>query len=131
MLECEKQPHADFFINLSLDIEDELDFEEEEPFDLTEYDQYYDWDEVEYMKLWFIAARHYVSRGHWDDAYEHISRSCPSDVSQHHETYNRNLEAWHYTNARVNELIQEATQALEAKSEQATQWPQFNHQGFS
>ena len=69
LLDREKQPHCDFFLNLSLDAEEELDFEEERPFDLSEYDQYFEWDETEYMKLQFIAARHYASRGHWDDAY--------------------------------------------------------------
>ena len=63
----------DFFLNLSLEVEEELDFEEEEPFDLSEYDQYFKWNEAEYMRLQFIAARHYASRGHWDDAYAYVS----------------------------------------------------------
>ena len=69
LLDRKKQPHCDFFFNLSLEAEGELDFEEEEPFDLSDYDQHFEWDEAEYMKLRFIAARHYASRGHWDDAY--------------------------------------------------------------
>ena len=32
-------------------LEEELDFNEEEPFDLSEYDQYFEWDETEYMRL--------------------------------------------------------------------------------
>ena len=56
LLDCEKQPHSDFFVNLSLDIEDELDFDEERPFDLSGYDQYFEWDEAEYMKLQFMTA---------------------------------------------------------------------------
>ena len=28
LLDCEQQPHSDFFVNLSLDIEDKLDFDE-------------------------------------------------------------------------------------------------------
>ena len=56
LLDHEKQPHSDFFINLSLDIEDELDFDEEEPFDLSRYYQYFERDEAEYMKLWLMAA---------------------------------------------------------------------------
>ena len=51
LLDCEKQPHCDFFLNLSLEVEEELDFEEETPFDLSEYDQYFEWDEAEYMRL--------------------------------------------------------------------------------
>ena len=35
LLNHEQQPHSDFFVNLSLDIEDELDFDEEKPFDLS------------------------------------------------------------------------------------------------
>ena len=34
-----------------------------------------EWDEAEYMKLRFIAARHYASRGHWDDAYAYVLRT--------------------------------------------------------
>ena len=63
LLDCEKQPHSDFFTHLSIDFEEELDFNEDEPADLSEYDQYFEWDEAEYMRLQFIAARHYASRG--------------------------------------------------------------------
>ena len=72
LLDRERQPHADFFINLSPDVEGELDFGEEDPFNLTKYDPHFEWDEAEYMKLRFIAARHYASRGHWDDAYAYV-----------------------------------------------------------
>ena len=61
LLDRERQPHSDFFVNLSLDMEEELDFNEEEPFDLSGYDQYFEWDEAEYMKLQFIATQHYAS----------------------------------------------------------------------
>ena len=50
LLEHEKQPHSDFFVNLSEDFEDELDFNEDRPADLSQYDQYFEWDEAEYMK---------------------------------------------------------------------------------
>ena len=40
LLEHEKQPHSDFFVNLSEDFEDELDFNEDRPADLSQYDQY-------------------------------------------------------------------------------------------
>ena len=42
LLDREKQPHSDFFINLSPQVEDKLDFEEDEPFDLADYDQYFE-----------------------------------------------------------------------------------------
>ena len=51
LLEREKQPHSDFFVNLSEDFEDELDFNEDRPADLSQYDQYFEWDEAEYLKL--------------------------------------------------------------------------------
>ena len=51
LLEREKQPHSDFFVNLSEDFEDELDFSEDTPADLSQYDQYFEWDEAEYMRL--------------------------------------------------------------------------------
>ena len=51
LLEREKQPHSDFFVNLSEDFEDELDFNKDRPADLSQYDQYFEWDEAENMKL--------------------------------------------------------------------------------
>ena len=51
LLDREKQPHSDFFTHLSMDLKEELDFNEEQPFDLSEYDQYFEWDETEYMRL--------------------------------------------------------------------------------
>ena len=51
LLERERQPPPDFFVNLSEDFEDELDFSEDRPADLSQYDQYFEWDEAEYMRL--------------------------------------------------------------------------------
>ena len=138
LLECEKQPHSDFFVNLSEDFEDELDFNEDRPADLSQYDQYFEWDEAEYMKLSgyhcviarqklrFTAARHYASRGHWTDAYAYVLRTRPDNIPQHEDTYNRNAKAWHYTNARINELIQEVERILEAQDRQISEESQFD-----
>ena len=125
LLDHEKQPHSDFFTNLSIDFEEELDFNEDEPADLSEYDQYFEWDEAEYMRLRFIAARHYASCGHWDDVYTYVLRTRPDDIPQHEDTYSRNAQAWHYTNARINELIQKAEQILETQDRQLSRGPQF------
>ena len=112
LLKREKQPHSDFFVNLSEDFEDELDFDEDRPADLSQYDRYFEWDEAEYMRLRFTATRHYASRGHWTDAYAYVLRTRSDNIPQHEDTYNRNTQAWHYTNARINELIQEVEQIL-------------------
>ena len=125
LLEREKQPHSDFFVNLSEDVEDELDFSEERPADLSQYDQYFEWDEAECMRLRFTAARHYASRGHWTDAYAYVLRTRPDNIPQHEDTYNRNAQAWHYTNARINELIQEVEQILETQTRQIPERLQF------
>ena len=125
LLDCEKQPHSDFFINLSMDFEEELDFNEDERADLSQYDQYFEWDEAEYMRLRFTAARHYASRGHWNDAYTYVLRTRLDNIPQHEDTYNRNAQAWHYTNARINELVQEAEQILEAQDRQLSWGPHF------
>ena len=125
LLEREKQPHSDFFVNLSEDVEDELDFSEERPADLSQYDQYFEWDEAEYMRLRFTAARHYASRGHWTDAYAYVLRTRPNNIPQHEDTYKRNTQAWHYTNARINELIQEVEQILETQTRQIPERLQF------
>ena len=125
LLEHEKQPHSDFFVNLSEDFEDELDFNEDRPADLSQYDQHFKWDEAEYMRLRFTAARHYASRGHWNDAYAYVLRTHPDNIPQHEDTYNRNAQAWHYTNARMNELVQEVEQILEAQDRQMSEESQF------
>ena len=125
LLERERQPHSDFFVNLSDDFEDELDFSEDRPADLSQYDQYFEWDEAEYMRLRFTAARHYASRGHWTDAYAYVLRTRSDNIPQHEDTYNRNAQAWHYTNARINELIQEAEQILEAQDRQVSEELRF------
>ena len=57
LLEREKQPHSDFFVNLSEDFEDELDFNEDRPADLSQYDQYFEWDEAEYMKVTIYSCQ--------------------------------------------------------------------------
>ena len=126
LLEHEKQPHSDFFVNLSEDFEDELDFNEDRPADLSQYDQYFEWDEAEYMRLRFTAARHYASRGHWTDTYAYVLRTRPDNIPQHEDTYNRNAQAWHYTNARINELIQEVEQTLETQDRQMSGESQFD-----
>ena len=125
LLEREKQPHSDFFVNLSEDFEDELDFDEDRPADLSQYDQYFEWDEAEYIRLRFTAARHYASRRHWTDAYAYVLKTHPDNIPQHEEIYNRNAQAWHYTNARINELVQEAEQILEAQDKQMSEKLQF------
>ena len=125
MLEREKQPHSDFFVNLSEDFEDELDFNEDRPADLSQYDQYFEWDEAEYMRLQFTAARHYASHGHWTDAYAYVLRTRPDNIPQHEDTYNRNAQAWRYTNARINELVQEVEQILETQDRQMSGESQF------
>ena len=130
LLEREKQPHSDFFNNLSEDIEDELDFNEDRPANLSQYDRNFEWDEAEYMKLRFTAARHYASRGHWTDAYAYVLRTHPDNIPQHEDTYNRNAQAWHYTNARINELIQEVEQILEAQDRQELEESQFGPPGI-
>ena len=125
LLEREKQPHSDFFVNLSEDLEDELDFSEDTPADLSQYDQYFEWDEAEYMRLRFTAARHYASHGHWTDAYAYVLRTRPDNIPQHEEIYNKNAQAWHYTNGRIKELIQEAERILETQDSQIPQRIQF------
>ena len=125
LLEHQKQPHSDFFVNLSMDFEEELDFNEDECADLSEYNQNFEWNEAEYMRLRFTATRHYASRGHWNDAYAYVLRTRPDDIPRHEDTYNRNAQAWHYTNARINELVQEAEQILEAQDRQLSWGPHF------
>ena len=126
LLEREKQPHSDFFVNLSEDFARmSWTLMRIDQADLSQYDQYFEWDEAEYMRLRFTAARHYASRGHWTDAYAYVLRTRPDNISQHEDSYNRNAQAWHYTNARINELVQEVDQILEAQDRQMSEETQF------
>ena len=126
LLDREKQPHSDFFINLSMDFEEELDFNEDEHADLSEYSHNFEWNEAEYMRLRFIAARHYASRGHWDDAYAYVLRTRPDDIHPNMKTLTVEMpKRGHYTNARINELVQEAEQNLEAQERQLSWGPHF------
>ena len=59
--------------------------------------------------------------GTLDNAYAYVLRSQPDNIPQHEDTYNQNAQAWHYTNARINELIQEAEYALEVRDRQMSQ----------
>ena len=77
------------------------------------------------MRLRFTTARHYASRGHWTDAYAYVLRTRPDNIPQHEDTYNRNAQAWHYTNARINELVQEVEQILETQDRQMSEESQF------
>ena len=58
-------------------------------------------------------------------AYAYVLRTHPDDIPRHEDTYNRNAQAWHYTNARINELVQEAEQILEAQDRQLPWGPHF------
>ena len=77
------------------------------------------------MRLRLTAARHYASCGHWTNAYAYVLRTRPDNIPQHEDTYNRNAQAWHYTNARINELVQEVEQILEAQDRQMSEESQF------
>ena len=53
-------------------------------------------------------------------------RTRPDNIPQHEDTYNRNAQAWHYTNARINELIQEVERILETQDRQMSEESQFD-----
>ena len=55
------------------------------------------------------------------DAYAYVLRTRSDNIPQHEDTYNRNAQAWHYTNARINELVQEVEQILEAQDGQMSE----------
>ena len=57
--------------------------------------------------------------------YAYVLRTRPDNIPQHEDTYNRNAQAWHYTNARINELIQEVERILEVQDRQVSEESQF------
>ena len=63
--------------------------------------------------------------GHWTDAYAYVLRTRPDNIPQHEDTYNKNAQGWHYTNARINELIQEVERILETQTRQMPERIQF------
>ena len=57
--------------------------------------------------------------------YAYVLRTRPDNIPQHEDTYNRNVQAWHYTNARMNELVQEVEHILEAQDRQMSEESRF------
>ena len=72
-----QQPYVDLFLNLSIETEQEMDFDDEGVVDLTAYDEEYEWTEERYLRLRFKALRHVASQGYHNDAYSYLVRTRP------------------------------------------------------
>ena len=69
------QPYMDLFQNLTVETEQEMDFEDEGMVDLSTYEEGYEWTEERYLRLRFKAIRHIASHVYFNDAYAYLIRT--------------------------------------------------------
>ena len=70
-----RQPYMDLFLNLTIETEQEMDFEDEGMADFTSYEEGYEWTEESYLRLRFKAIRHVASQGYFNDVYAYLLRT--------------------------------------------------------
>ena len=70
-----QQPYMDLFANLTIETEQEMDFEDEGMADITSYEEGYEWTEERYLRLQFKAIRHVASHVYFNDAYAYLVRT--------------------------------------------------------
>ena len=69
------QPYMDLFLNLTIETEREMDFDDEGMADLALYEEGYEWTEERYLRLRFKAIRHIASHAYYNDVYAYIMRT--------------------------------------------------------
>ena len=69
------QPYMDLFLNLTVETEREMDFDDEGMADLTSYEEGYEWMEERYLRLRFKAIRHIASHSYFNDVYAYLVRT--------------------------------------------------------
>ena len=74
------QPYMDLFLNLTVETEREMDFDDEGMADLTSYEEGYEWTEERYLHLRFKAIRHFASHAYYNDVYAYLMRTRPDEL---------------------------------------------------
>ena len=110
-----QQPYVDLFLNLSIETEQEMDFDDEGVVDLTVYDEEYEWTEEQYLCLRFKALRHVASQEYHNDAYSYLVRTRPDELENCRQVYDENYHEWLNMKSRLGELQSQVEAVLEAQ----------------
>ena len=89
-----QQPYMDLFLNLTIETEREMDFDDEGMADLTTYEEGYEWTEERYLRLRFKAIRHVASHGYYNDVYAYLMRTRPDELQNNVRIFNENQDQW-------------------------------------
>ena len=98
------QPYMDLFLNLTIETEREMDFDDEGMADLTSYEEGYAWTEERYLRLRFKAIRHVASHAYYNDVYAYLMRMRPDELQNNVRIFNENQAQWQDMTERINDL---------------------------
>ena len=98
------QPYMDLFLNLTIETEREMDFDDEGMADLTSYEEGYEWTEERYLRLRFKAIRHFASHAYYNDVYAYLLRTRPDELQNNVRIFNENQDQWRDRTERINDL---------------------------
>ena len=98
------QPYMDLFLNLTIETEREMDFDDEGMADLTSYEEGYAWTEERYLRLRFKAIRHVASHAYYNDVYAYLMRTRPDELQNNVRIFNENQVQWQDRTERINDL---------------------------
>ena len=98
------QPYMDLFLNLTIETEREMDFDDEGMADLTSYEEGYAWTEERYLRLRFKAIRHIASHAYYNDVYAYLMRTRPDELQNNVWVFNENQAQWQDRTERINDL---------------------------
>ena len=98
------QPYMDLFLNLTIETEREMDFDDEGMADLTSYEEGYEWTEERYLRLRFKAIRHFASHAYYNDVYAYLLRTRPDELENNVRIFNENQDQWRDRTERINDL---------------------------
>ena len=94
----------DLFLNLTIETEREMDFDDEGMADLTSYEEGYEWTEERYLRLRFKAIRHIASHAYYNDVYAYLMRTRPDELQNNVRVFNENQAQWQDRTERINDL---------------------------
>ena len=111
------QPYMDLFLNLTIETEWEMDFDDEGMADLTSYEEGYEWTEERYLRLRFKAIRHITSHAYFNDVYVYLMRTRPDELQHNVQVFNENQEQWQDRTIRINNLQEHVETVLEQQAQ--------------
>ena len=110
------QPYMDLFVNLTIETEEEINFDDEGVHNLTEYGEGYEWTEERYLRLRFRTLRHIANQAYHNDAYAYLVRTRPDELENARQIYRENREQTTNIMTSLEELQRHAEMALEEQA---------------